>query len=73
MKNDTILNNQLKCSLFHLTVALLLFFFFKGSDFIMICGFKMLISVGEVTVFLAFDCLFVFRNSSKNSTEKEKN
>ena len=53
--------------------SLVTFFFFKGSDFIMTCGFKMLISVGEIAVLLAFDCLFIFRNSSKNSTEKEKN
>ena len=61
---------------FHLTAALLqFFFFFKGSDFISTCGFKMLVSVGELLVHLAFDCCvtqFIFSISSKNSTEKEK-
>lgn len=66
---------SVKMFFFHLTEALLqvcfFFFFFKGSDFISTCGFKMLVSVGEVLVHLAFGCCvtqFVFSISSENST-----
>lgn len=74
MKNGTILNNQLKCSFFTWQkpcYKFVFFFFFKGSDFISTCGFKMLVSVGEVLVHLAFGCCvtqFVFSISSENST-----
>lgn len=49
---------SVKMFFFHLTAALLqVWFFFKGSDLISTCGFNMLVSVGEVSVHLASDCL----------------